>query len=93
MLEIKSDSWRDLSDDAYSEVCRYFLQAVKDIDKKFGEGYAKANPTLVAAFMQASADMFNGSTVGVCLQQIAEKKMSIAAGLDNISTSIDNYSS
>jgi len=27
------------------------------IDRRFGEGYAEANPTLVAAFMNAVADL------------------------------------
>ncbi len=29
--------------------------AVKDIDAVFGNGYAKANPSLVAAYLQAAA--------------------------------------
>ena len=35
----------------------YMRAAIQTIDAEFGEGYAKANPLLVAAFMQtASAD-------------------------------------
>lgn len=31
----------------------YFNKAIKKIDTEFGEGYAKAHPELVAAYIQA----------------------------------------
>jgi hypothetical protein len=33
----------------------YMCRAVEEIDRLFGEGYAKANPGLVGAFMQTAA--------------------------------------
>jgi hypothetical protein len=36
----------------------YMLDAVEDIDAKFGEGYAKAHPELVGAYMRAAAADF-----------------------------------
>jgi len=37
----------------------YFLKAVVKIDNEFGEGYAKANPLLVATFMKVCAMDFD----------------------------------
>ncbi len=37
----------------------YMLNAVHDIDKSFGEGYAAKNPQLVAAYMRVAASDFN----------------------------------
>jgi hypothetical protein len=34
----------------------YFLEAVEIIDKHFGEGYAKENPVLLAAFIQGCSE-------------------------------------
>ena len=36
----------------------YMEKAVDDIDGLFGDGYAKANPALVAAYMAAAAADF-----------------------------------
>ena len=33
----------------------YLLSAIEHIDARLGEGYAKAHPKLIGAFMQASA--------------------------------------
>lgn len=50
----------------------YMAEAVEAIDGRFGSGYAKANPALVAAFMHvAGADYnnWNDSTVAVKARQ------------------------
>lgn len=36
-------------------IAEYLSHAVKHIDEQFGDGYAKKNPELVGAFIQASA--------------------------------------
>lgn len=38
--------------------------AVEDIDKKFGKGYAKEHPELVGAYMQTG--MINFATATIC---------------------------
>lgn len=37
----------------------YFNQAVRIIDEKFGEGYAKAHPELITGFMKTAASDFH----------------------------------
>lgn len=39
--------------DAMDATEDYFVRAVRVIDEKFGEGYAKANPALVGEFIRA----------------------------------------
>ena len=48
---------------------KYMIAAIKSIDKTFGEGYAKKNPLLVAAFMQTAA-MCNHSIAQVIEETI-----------------------
>lgn len=61
---------------AHIAVHTYLAQAKRVIDEEFGEGYAKANPTLVAAFIQAATSYTNAvlvaSTLETQLQEIAE---------------------
>ncbi len=42
--------------------CEYFWNAIKDIDDKFGEGYAKQNPQLVGDFMKVASQDFDSMT-------------------------------
>lgn len=44
---------------AGTTIAEYLDRAVAAIDEKFGDGYAKANPALVGAFIQACATDFN----------------------------------
>ena len=53
--------------------------AVVDIDSIFGEGYAKANPALVAAYMQTSALDF---LAAFGLQGIAESIDRVSEALE-----------
>jgi hypothetical protein len=39
----------------------YLIDAIKTIDNQFGEGYAKQNPQLVGAFIQACAHDFHAT--------------------------------
>lgn len=43
--------------------------AVRELDKKFGEGYAKENPQLVAAFMNVAALDFTTSVRVIAIQE------------------------
>lgn len=37
----------------------YLKRGITDIDERFGDGYAKANPVLLAAFIQACSLEFS----------------------------------
>lgn len=47
---------------ATTAAANYMLAAAQNIDLRFGEGYAKQNPQLVAAFMQVACGDFAGSS-------------------------------
>lgn len=57
----------------------YLARAVGCIDKQFGEGFAKKNPDLVAALVNASVAELNSST---------QAKV-YASALDGIATSLE----
>ncbi|MGA0588865.1 hypothetical protein ACO2Q2_17350 [Dyella sp. KRB-257] len=63
----------------------YMSSAVREIDETFGSGFAKANPALVAAFMQvASADFAtasNGKILGSALDRISGALSDVAEAL------------
>jgi hypothetical protein len=50
--------WMTLLRQAPMTAQNYFIDAVRIIDEKFGEGYAAKHPELVAAFMQVCASDF-----------------------------------
>lgn len=82
MTEI-SASLESLVRQSSSTAADYMEEAIKHIDVTFGNGYAKNNPALVAAFMQtAVADLGNTlqakvlgeaiEKVGYALEEIAD---------------------
>lgn len=74
----------------------YMHTAVRNIDEQFGEGYAKANPNLVAAFMQTAVTDFTASSTakvnGAALRVIAESLDRMATGLENIADALASAS-
>lgn len=58
---------------------QYFLDAVRCLDEKFGDGYAKANPALVAAFMATAASDFRSV---LWAQEIERASADIANALE-----------
>nr|VFK78785.1 MAG: hypothetical protein BECKSD772D_GA0070982_102517 [Candidatus Kentron sp. SD] len=64
-----------LMEQAPSTVDVYLRQAKERIDSIFGDGYAKKNPELVAAFIQAAASDMNSAilakVIGHALQEIS----------------------
>lgn len=61
----------------------YMIDAVAAIDKKFGEGYARAHPELIAAYMQTAALDFM-ATFG--LQGIQQ---ALGSGLEDITITLN----
>lgn len=57
----------------------YLAMAVRSIDRQFGNGFAKSNPALVAALVNASVAEFNSST---------QAKV-YASALDGIATALE----
>lgn len=57
---------------APATIALYLGEARKAIDAEFGEGYAKKNPDLLAAFVKASAQDFHSASMGVAAQHVAD---------------------
>lgn len=69
----------------------YMRAAIKSIDETFGEGYAKANPVLVAAFMQTVAADLAAAYNHSAAQLIAENVGFVAKSIDDASMDrVDN---
>jgi hypothetical protein len=50
----------------------YLAQAIIDIDDRLGAGYAKKNPTLIAAYMQTSAIDLGTAVIARAIQQLGD---------------------
>lgn len=50
----------------------YLKQVVLSIDERFGDGYAKANPVVVAAMLQACTADFAACMVSNSLDRVAD---------------------
>ena len=78
-------SFDDLLRQASMTADAYMSSAVREIDETFGAGFSKANPALVAAFMQtASADFTaasNGKIFASALDRIADALGDLADAL------------
>jgi len=72
-------SFEKLMEDAAATAGVYLRRAVENIDNQFGKGYAKANPVLVAAMIQASAADFQAGQTNVAGHAIAD---ALRAGLE-----------
>ncbi len=63
----------------------YMSSAVREIDETFGKGFAKSNPTLVAAYMQAASADFaaasNGKIFASALDRIADALSDVAEAI------------
>lgn len=56
----------------------YLIEAVRCIDKQFGEGYAKKNPALIASFISTSATDFNTAMSKAGMQDLTDALRKIA---------------
>ena len=66
----------------------YLIQAVNDIDEVFEEGYAKAHPVLVAAFIETCAADFNAGLITAYMKDMDDD---ISAALSDIATALESY--
>lgn len=60
----------------------YFEAVVDNVDREFGEDYARKHPELVGALVQAAASDFNHCAQAAALHAIAEQLQSIAEQMD-----------
>lgn len=60
---------------------RYLSDVVKSIDERFGDGFAKANPVLVAAMLKACTADFGACMISNSLDRLAD---AVNAGLSNL---------
>ena len=82
-----SASWDQLRAEGLDDVNMYLSNAIKQIDKKLGDGYAKEHPELIGAYMNAVSIATNSGVIGKCILQLRDSM----EGLNNtISLSIEN---
>lgn len=74
----------------------YMSAAIRSIDKKFGEGYAKANPVLVAAYINGCTKDFGTSALIVAIQEATEviaeslRNQALADSTSEMATAIED---
>lgn len=77
-------------DQAGPTVGHWLRQSVDEIDATFGDGYAKKNPALVAAFIQAAAmDQLTAHLANTIKEPVAE----IALALDRLASAVSETGS
>lgn len=57
-----SEEYRVLFEGGFSIADECLSRAIRSIDLRFGAGYAKAHPEIVATYMQIAAQEFNTSS-------------------------------
>jgi hypothetical protein len=60
----------------------YFNDAIRNIDGRFGEGYAKENPSLVGDFMKVCERDFNSGILHIKLQEIRDALISMSITIE-----------
>ena len=77
-------------DQATSTAKNYFLDAIKCIDSKFGDGYAKSHPELIGSFMNAAAADYatwsNGTNTAHLVDAITEAEQTVFSVAEAISS-------
>ncbi|MBD3308542.1 hypothetical protein GF339_19100 [candidate division KSB3 bacterium] len=62
MLAGLSDEYRILFEGGFAIADECLTRAIRSIDLRFGQGYAKAHPELVTTYMTIAAQEFNTSS-------------------------------
>ncbi|MFY8352929.1 hypothetical protein AAEU29_20485 [Pseudoalteromonas sp. SSM20] len=72
----------------------YMSDAVVEIDKQFGEGFAEKNPALIAAFMQAAISdcgaNVQAKVIGEAIENVADALNKVGDSLDEIAEHYSN---
>ena len=69
MIEATYDT---LMDQAASTADTYLMRAIESIDSHLGEGYAKAHPELIGAFMHTANKDFTSAATAVAIQEFSD---------------------
>lgn len=69
-------------------VSEYMTKAVDAIDSEFGKGFAKNNPALVGAFIQASTQDFHTAMMKVAAQDLGGNLNGLSMAIESLSTSL-----
>jgi hypothetical protein len=78
-------------DDAAGVVDVCMRASVRRIDKAFGDGYAKANPALLAKFMELCEAEYSGRGHSASVGQIADAISGLSfPDFENVATAIQN---
>jgi glutamate-1-semialdehyde aminotransferase len=81
-------SYTALFDQAKGTVEEYMQRAARDLDSRFGEGYAKKNPVLMAAMIRAMSDDFTNAARSKALLAVADR---LTLALEGLATSIEGH--
>lgn len=65
--------------------------AVGEINSTFGDGYAKAHPELVGAYLQAGATLISQKAHGSEVGRIAGSLGDVSSSLDRISDNLPSF--
>jgi len=66
-------TYETLLDQATATADTYFIRAIAAIDKRLGEGYAKAHPELISAFMVTAGKDFTTAATIVAVQEFSSE--------------------
>jgi hypothetical protein len=70
----------------------YMMHAITNIDDRLGQGYAKAHPELIGAFIQAAAIDMGTATIAKCvgsaIEEFSTAIIPLAEQLDRIADAI-----
>ncbi len=84
-------SMSKISEDAFAQSEMNFKKSIDVIDSVFGEGYAKKNPSLIVAFLQASSTETAGSFIAAAIQDLSAKVEGIDNAISNpLSSQLEN---
>jgi hypothetical protein len=89
MTEITAD-FTTLIRQASMTADEYLMKAITNIDARLGQGYAKAHPELIAAFMQAAAIDMGTATIAKCVDSALEE---VAGAITDAFTFLKHYGS
>lgn len=81
-----------LMEDSFSTAKNHFNNAVEFIDSKFGEGYSKNNPELIAAFMQSSVIEYSGTAIAISLCDIRDQMKGHEENYDRVCSLLELHS-
>lgn len=80
-----SEEYRTLFEGGFAITDECLARAIRSIDLRFGQGYAKAHPELVATYMEIAAQEYNTSSSQKRQRELAQGALSrLSALVDEI---------